>query len=100
MSSGQADLFAQDNAERNKLSVSQRLTLVARLEATLAKLEAMEGFAWRDPLDAVHEENRFQRDAEMLGEEGALLWARFDKEMDRLYSAPCAEQTQAAGASK
>jgi hypothetical protein len=82
----QADLFAQDEAERNKLPESQRLTLRSRLEATLAKLEAAATFPWSDPLDAVHEENRFQRDSEMLGEEGASLWARFDKEMDRLHA--------------
>jgi hypothetical protein len=38
-----------------------------------------------DALDAVYEENRFQRDSEKLGAEGAPLWARFDKEMDRLH---------------
>jgi hypothetical protein len=74
MSYSQADLFAQDDAERNKLSESQRFKIRSRLEATLARLEAAATFPWRDPLDAVHEENRFQRDAEMLGEEGALLW--------------------------
>ena len=82
----QADLFAQDDAERNALSPSQRMAIRSRLEATLAKLEAMATFPWRDPLDAVHEENRFQRDAEMLGEEGASLWARFDREMERLHA--------------
>jgi hypothetical protein len=86
MNSGQADLFAQDDAERNTLSQPERLMLVARLEATLARLEAAQAFPWRDPLDAVHEENRFQRQAEMLGEEGALLWARFDVEMERLHA--------------
>lgn len=97
MSSGQADLFAQEDAERNQLSQPQRLILVSRLEATLAKLEAMEGFAWRDPLDAVHEENRFQREAEMLGEEGALLWARFDKEMDRLHATQFESDARGSG---
>lgn len=82
----QADLFAQDDAERNKLSESQRATIRSRLEATLARLEATTTFPWLDPLDAVHEENRFQRGTEMLGEEGALLWARFDREMERLYA--------------
>ena len=97
MSYGQADLFAQDDAERNKLSESQRSTIRSRLEATLAKLEAAATFPWRDPLDAVHEENRFQRDAEMLGEEGALLWIRFDKEMDRLHATQFAPEGSAAG---
>lgn len=82
----QADLFTQDDAERNALSQSQRVAIRARLEATLAKLEATVTFPWRDPLDAVHEENRFQRDTELLGAEGASLWARFDKEMERLYA--------------
>lgn len=85
MSHVQADLFAQDSAERNTLSESQRLAIRSRLEATLAKLEATANFPWKNPLDAVHEENRFQRDTQMLGEEGTLLWARFDNEMDRLH---------------
>lgn len=42
----------------------------SRLDATLAKLEVTATFPWRDPLDAVHEENRLQRDSEGLGEEG------------------------------
>jgi len=79
-------LFAQDDAERNTLSESQRSAIRSRLQATLATLEATATFPWRDPLDAVHVENRFQRDSEMLGEEGALLWARFDEEMERLHS--------------
>jgi len=82
----QADLFAQDNAARNALSQSQRIAIRARLEATLARLEAAVTFPWRDPLDAAHEENRFQRDSELLGDEGALLWVRFDKEMNRLHA--------------
>ena len=86
MKHGQADLFAQDDAERNTLSEPRRSTIRSRLEATLAEIEAAATFPWRDPLDAVHVENRFQRDAEMLGDEGALLWARFDKEMDRLHA--------------
>jgi len=81
----QADLFAQDDAERNTLSDSERVAIRSRLEATLAELEATETFPWQDPLDAVHEENRFEREAKMLGEEGAQLWARFDKEMERLH---------------
>ena len=68
----------------------------SRLEATLARLEATATFPWHDPLDAVHEENRFQRDTEMLGEEGALLWARFDKEMDRLHATQFSIEARAA----
>jgi hypothetical protein len=94
----QADLFAQDDVERNKLSESRRLTIRSRLEATLAKLEAAATFPWEDPLDAVHEENRFQRDSKMLGEEGAVLWTRFDQEMDRLYATQSTPDARAAGA--
>lgn len=97
MRHSQADLFAQDDVERNKLSKSRRLTIRTRLEATLARLEAAATFPWQDPLDAVHEENRFQRDSEMLGEEGAVLWARFDKEMERLYATQPPSDTRAAG---
>ena len=93
----QADLFAQDDAERNTLSQSQRAAVRARLEATLARLEAAPTFPWDEPLDAVHEENRFQRDTEALGEEGALLWARFDKEMDRLHAPQFASDAHTAG---
>ena len=97
MSYGQTDLFAQDDAERNTLSQSQRAAIRSRLDATLAKLEAAATFPWRDPLDAVHEENRFQRDSDMLGEEGALLWARFDKEMDRLHATQFSADLREAG---
>lgn len=92
----QPDLFAQDDAERNSLSQSQRVAIRSRLEATLARLEAAETFPWRDPLDAVHEENRFQRDTDLLGEEGVLLWARFDKVMDRLHETRLPEDESAA----
>lgn len=81
----QPDLFAQDNAERNALSDQQRTAIRERLEATIARLQAAETFPYRDPLDAVHEENRFERESKLLGDEGALLWARFDKEMERLH---------------
>lgn len=82
----QADLFAQDDAERNKLSEAERLVIEKRLLETLERLEAEEVFFWKNPLDAVHEENRFERYSKMLGEAGTALWARFDKEMDRLYA--------------
>jgi hypothetical protein len=92
----QPDLFAQDDAVRNTLSEAQRDLIRARLETTLARLEAAAIFPWSDPLDAVHEENRFQRDSEKLGDEGALLWARFDKEMDRLHATQFSEDAAAA----
>lgn len=92
----QEDLFAQDQTERNRLSEPRRSILRLRLEAMLARLEAAATFPWTDPLDAVHEENRFQRDTEMLGDEGTVLWALFDKEMDRLYARQSASDVRAA----
>ena len=86
MSYIQADLFAQDSIERNRVSGDMLVAVRARLEATLSRLEAAESFPWSDPLEAVHEENRFQRGTDMLGEEGAALWARFDEVMERLYA--------------
>lgn len=86
MSHVQGDLFAQDDAERNTLPEARREAIRSRMEGTLARLEACEAWPWRDPLDAVHEENRFERDAGLLGEEGARLWARFDVVMDRLHA--------------
>ncbi|HEX2764682.1 MAG TPA: hypothetical protein VHM92_12680 [Allosphingosinicella sp.] len=86
MKNMQADLFAEDTCQRNTLPESERASLLERLEATLARLEAARTFPWLDPLDAVHEENRFQRGVELLGDEAASLWARFDQEMERLYA--------------
>ena len=97
MSYIQADLFAQDSAERNRITEDMLAAVRARLEVTLARLEAAETFPWSDPLDAVHEENRFQRGTDMLGEDGAALWARFDDVMDRLYSIEDGQEDQVAG---
>lgn len=97
MSYGQADLFAQNDPERNTLSEAQRSAIRSRLEATLAELEATATFPWRDPLEAVHVENRFQRDTDRLGEEGRVLWARFDKEMDRLHAMQFSPELHRAG---
>jgi hypothetical protein len=82
----QADLFAEDEARRNRLTDEQRGVIRGRLLNTLAMLEAAAVFPWTDPLDAVHEENRFEREAARLGDEGPTLWAKFDREMDRLYA--------------
>lgn len=86
MNTSQPDLFAQDDAERNTLSEVRRSEIRSRLEATLVRLAETATFPWSDPLDAVHEENRFERDSEMLGDEGATFWTRFDAEMERLYA--------------
>ncbi len=86
MASTQPDLFAEDNAARKQLSEEETAVIREGLLATLAYLAAQETFPWSEPLDAVYEENRFERRSEMLGDEGAILWARFDSEMNRLYA--------------
>ena len=86
MSSSQADIFAEDAAARNTLSEAEAAVVRERLEATLARIGAAREFPWSDPLDATHEENRFERDCKKLGAESVALWERFDKEMDRLYA--------------
>jgi hypothetical protein len=67
------------------LSEPERSKIMSRLKAILAELEAATTFPWPDPLEAVHLENRFERDCKLIGDEGAGLWARFDKVMDRLH---------------
>jgi len=54
MSSGQSDLFAQDNRERKKLSESQRSTIRSRLEATLVKLDSVRSRRKRGSIDALN----------------------------------------------
>ncbi|HEX8585078.1 MAG TPA: hypothetical protein VF680_11780 [Allosphingosinicella sp.] len=92
----QADLFAQDEAERNELSDARRAAIKERLQARLAQLEATATFPWADPLDAVHEENRFERDTAMLGEEGKVLWLQFDHVMERLHATQSVPDIEAA----
>jgi hypothetical protein len=87
MQSNQIDLFAQDNAERNKLSEAERAKVRDRLQETVSMLESASQLPWSDPLEVVHQENRFERDCQKLGEEGHNFWARFDRELDRLFKA-------------
>lgn len=86
MEGPQSDLFAQDIEERNRLSDERRSAIRTRLETVLGDLRAATTFPWKDPLDAVHEENRFQRETELLGDEGISVWEAFDQEMERLYA--------------
>lgn len=86
MEGPQSDLFAQDIEERNRLSDERRSAIRTRLETVLGDLRAATTFPWKDPLDAVHEENRFQRETELLGDEGISMWEAFDQEMERLYA--------------
>lgn len=86
MSHIQDDLFAEDVAERNRPPDEEMAAVRERLQTTLVRLASAQEYPWSDALDAAHEENRFQRGAELLGDEGAALWAKFDREMDRLYA--------------
>jgi hypothetical protein len=87
----QADLFGEEAAAKPEYSAELLDGVRKRLLETLARLESVSVFPWTDPLEAIHEENRFQRASSLLGEEGEQLWARFDKELDRLYAAQIVE---------
>lgn len=46
------------------------------------------------------EANRFERDTEKLGEEGALLRARFDRQMDPLHATQFSSDDRAADSTR
>lgn len=87
----QADLFGEEAVAKPQYSLELLEGVRKRLLETLARLESVSVFPWADPLEAIHEENRFQRASSLLGEEGEQLWSRFDKELDRLYAAQVVE---------
>ncbi len=61
----------------------------ARLRTALA-LALVRGpptMPWTDMLAIIREDNAFRTGKDLLPpEEGAALWAEFDREMDRLYA--------------
>ncbi len=57
-----------------------------RLRAKLTLVQAAEVMPWPNLLTIIHEDNDFRFSKDILPpDEGAALWAAFDKEMDRLY---------------
>lgn len=87
MGKPQLDLFAVEQPaapERCPIFVAETR---ARLHATLALVKAAEKMPWDDMLRIIREDNGFRWAKDVLpAEEGAALWAEFDREMDRLYA--------------
>lgn len=79
-------MFADSPPASEKVSPELLGRVRERLEATLARLSAETQFCWSSNLDAIHEENSFRSGTLLLGDAGADLWNRFDREMDRLYA--------------
>ena len=58
-----------------------------RLHAALALVQGAAQMPWTDQLAVIREDNAFRYAKDLLpAEEGAALWAAFDREMDRLYA--------------
>jgi hypothetical protein len=58
-----------------------------RLHAALALVQGAERMPWPDQLSVIREDNAFRYAKGLLpAEEGAALWAAFDREMDRPYA--------------
>ena len=58
-----------------------------RLHAALALVQGAAAMPWTDMLSVIREDNAFRYAKDLLPpEEGAALWAAFDREMDRLYA--------------
>lgn len=79
-------MFADSSPASEKVSPELLARVRERLEATLVRLSAETRFCWVSNLDAIHEENSFRSGTLLLGDAGADLWNRFDREMDRLYA--------------
>ena len=89
MSAAQADLFAVTPAapQGNAPSLHILAMVRARLHAALALVEGAPAMPWEGQLAWIREDNAFRHGVGLLPpEEGAALWARFDREMDRLYA--------------
>ncbi len=57
------------------------------LRAALALVQGAERMPWPDQLSVIREDNALRYAKGLLpAEEGAALWAAFDREMDRLYA--------------
>ena len=89
MSHAQADLFGPPpGAAPAREPVPEAiLTLVrTRLHAALALVQGAERLPWTG-LAVIREDNAFRYAKDLLpAEEGAALWAAFDREMDRLFA--------------
>lgn len=87
MSYTQVDMFDDARPVQQKVAPEVILRVKKRLEDTIKRLEREKRFCWSSNLEAIHEENSFRASAALLGDEGDELWARFDRELERLYAA-------------
>ena len=82
----QPDLFAGTEPPRAIAPEIVEMTR-QRLHATLALVKGATTMPWDDMLRVIREDNGFRWGKDLLPpEEGAALWAEFDREMDRLYA--------------
>jgi hypothetical protein len=87
MSVLQADLFGATLHTSEQPSAEIVDLIRQRLHATLALVKAAQAMPWSDQLAIIREDNAFRYGKDVLPPaEGALLWAEFDAEMNRLYA--------------
>ena len=87
MPAPQPDLFANISPPRPQVSEEIVAIYRARPRATLELVRSAETMPWDDMMTIIHEDNAFRYGKDVLPpEEGAAMWAEFDKEMDRLYA--------------
>jgi hypothetical protein len=87
MAEAQPDLFASAPQAPPARDPAWVAAIRAQLHATLALVQGAERMPWDDMRTIIHEDNRFRWNKDVLPpDEGAALWAAFDKEMDRLYA--------------
>ncbi len=83
----QQDLFAAAPDAPEPIAPEILALVRARLHAALALVRGAEAMPWPDMLSIIREDNAFRYGKSLLPpEEGAALWAEFDREMDRLYA--------------
>ena len=87
MATPQGNLFGNDARRHHVIDAAHAAMLRGRLDAMLALVEGANAMPWARLEDIIHADNGFRHTAGLLPpEEGAPLWARFDREMDRLYA--------------
>jgi hypothetical protein len=82
-----ADLFGTPSPVSDQPSDEIVAIYRAPLHAALALLKSAQVMPWNDMLTIIREDNAFRFGKDVLPpEEGAVLWAEFNLEMDRLYA--------------
>jgi len=89
MGKAQLDLFAAAAAPAPASTPDPAFVEMTRqrLQQTLALVRGATAMPWDDMLRVIREDNGFRWGKDILPpEEGAAMWAEFDREMDRLYA--------------